>query len=177
MTWTRVKRWIGRHPVWAVSLATFAWLLAAKVAVCVMAILVNRFRLPINPGLWFLVLSAAGLALGVAGSTCLIACLRGKAGLSMMSVLPGICWAPLVCLLTVAVLMTVGLAVSGVNVATAVHDRGYQRMVGLVFLVGWVIVTFSQTFGLVAAAWITRWQIRRGRWEVTIPVDYPKEHP
>ena len=176
MTWTRIKRWIGMHPVWAVSLVTFAWLLAVKVAVCVTAILVGRFRLPISPGLWFLALLAAGLALGVAGSTCLIACLRGKAGLPLESVLPGICWAPLVCLLTVAVLMTVGLAVSGVNVTTAVHDRGYQKMVALVFLVGWLIVTFSQTFGLVAAAWITRRQIRRGKWEVTTPVESPKEH-
>jgi len=177
MTWTRLRTWIGRHPVRAVSLATFAWLLAVKVAVCVAAILVGRFRLPIKPGLWLLVLLAAGLALGVAGSTCLIACLRGKAGLPLKLVLPGVCWAPLVCLLTVAVLTTVGLAVSGVNVATAVHDRGYQKMVALVFLVGWVIVTFSQTFGLVAAAWITRRQIRRGRWEVTRPVAPPERSP
>lgn len=170
MTWIGVKRWIGTHPVWAISAGTFCCLLVSDVAYVMYHIIDFDlgWRIPVVRSPY--PAAALVLALTSGAVACAVGRLRARAGLATLGLMSALIWTPLVCVAAAACCSGVAVMLSGFPS----EPRKYLGWFAVVIPAAWFIVTFAQVFGLIAAAWITRWKITRGKWEVTMPVERPE---
>lgn len=178
MTWPRVKRWIGTHPGWAITPVAAPCGLAVLLFVSMPRVFVNPMVLDRAPGL--LLFAAGVLVAGVAASwSCFVGCLVGRAGLPIRKLWPKDTEKALLagCLLG-------GVLVIGWAAASDGEIKSWPLVLLFVVTMGVIIGAAAGIpalgfvyVGLRVADWITRRQIRRGKWEVIKPVERPKEQP
>ena len=179
MTWTRIKRWIGTHPVLIVNTVTVVWLLAF-INEAFHDVLWGHVPYP-NPMLheahklfvralcyvpWLYVIA---FVLPPVVSTFLVGCVVCRAGGRAARLTPCLAWT---LALSTALIPTSSLIIRRYFEAELGRSAGLITPLSAVAAgsgVG-VILAALQAAGIRLAHLFARRQVRRGRWEVTAPL-------
>ncbi|MBN2581580.1 MAG: hypothetical protein JXL80_00820 [Planctomycetes bacterium] len=177
MSWTGVKRWVATHPEPSIAVAglfflTMPWVLWVGVANSGSAI--GSF-VDANP--WLLAGPPAAFLFGVSGTSFCIVCLRARAGLPHVA---GMCiGAAFRCALMVTAI-SAGLTLVGWFVGLQETPQDLLQVALLTIVAGaqsGLYVAVVSGIGATVGRSYARRQITRGKWEVTTPVEPPKEQP
>ena len=178
MTWTRVKRLIGMHPVVILAVVNGSCGFLSLWAIpMVLSPAPPVSYLPLKLGC----LASAVLAVAI---TCFVGCLRGRAGLPIMAVRNK---AALLIWASYGVAIAVLAVFGGLLTIVAEELEGVAGIVIaipaviLAAITGGLLLTLPSALymmlGLRLAEEITRRQVGRGKWEHTEPVERPKDQP
>jgi len=175
MTWQRLRRWIGEHPVRAITFVCFVCQ-CGFLAVMSQASAVTT---PHSSGAEELLLSISALAVLAAPAvifafTLFVCVVLGKSGQPVTRAWNAIAWS-----WVAASLVSIGMANLGVF-GLFEKQNLVERIIVSIFFVGpcgGVILDIIPALCIIAgirlAEWLTRRNIRRGKWEVTMPVESP----
>jgi len=164
MSTVRLRKWLCRHAGLAVSLASFLWLLAATMATELHIYLINRGTVSDVPYLGDILM--ATVIIGIAGSAFAVGLMLGRSGLPVSRTLKGLKYAPVVMACLVAISFVLDVIAHGRSTDFGSLAEGLAAFG--VFSLGLVVL---QLLGWGCAALVVRHQVKRGRWEVTSPVD------
>ncbi len=180
MIWTRVRTWIGTHPAAAVVIGNTVCLVPSAAAMLVFGTQKPAIYSTFSDVLWaaLMLVVYGGSLLVVIAWSCLVGCLLGRSGLPVRKLWNCVHWTWLLC---AGGVLVVTVASPGAFDIAARHWWEILIM-GFLFagLFGFgmaLALCICMVIGLALAAWITRWQIRRGRWEVTRPVGPLENRP
>jgi len=170
VTWTRTKRWIGEHPVRAIIIGLTPWAVPFFSLLGVLFSMASASVPPRLSGPAFVPLAAlAWLACTpfvLVGVSCFVGCVLGRAGLRVERAWNAPLW---MCGIMAGVFLLFLLPLLLMN--GEVQLLLLLPLGAVAFgLLSAVPLAIGNMTGLRLAEWITRWMIRRGRWEVTRPV-------
>ena len=174
MTWTRVKRWIATHPETSVAAAGAFILCVPGLVIGLLSKAIPNLDTLLGDHFWLCVFCLVLMVACIACASFYVVCLRQKAGLPVMKGL----W------FTAAwqsLLMTIGLFAVTVLVRFSLGARPavngfYLATILTAGMVASLYVALASGVGAWLARRFARRQIAKGKWEVTIPVESPKEH-
>ena len=158
-----MRRWLCRHPALAVSLGSLFWLWLLLGAIVLLDHLASQDVMASTPRLTFTLLALA--ILGIAASSFLVAVTLGRAGLPVSAALKGLKFTPLVIVLGFAAFVAIDFVGDGTS--SALDDPAGSFAGAAIFCFALMIL---QLVGWAVAALFVWRQIRRGKWEVTIPM-------
>jgi hypothetical protein len=184
MTWTRIKRWVGTHPVLTLSLVN-GGIPCLSAGAMLAQLVLGYFGTP-RTFLVFLLMAALALPPAAIGLTCLVGCIRGRAGLTIIDVRNRVVlwvWGvgAAILLIPAVLFVLVNFASNQAPSPNGIH-RAMEVVVGVVVgafgaAVGGLVLTIpcaiTMMLGLRLAEEITSRQIACGKWETTVPIEGP----
>lgn len=159
MSAIRVRKWLCRHPALAVSLGSLFWLSFAAGVTQLLDHLAGQDVIMVI----FTLLALA--ILGIAASSFMVGVASGRSGLPVSAALKGLKFAPLVIVVFFAVFIAVDFVREGESSAL---DEPVESFAGAAIFC--LALMISQLAGWAVAALVVWHRIRRGKWEVTVPV-------
>ena len=174
MTWTRVKRWIGMHPIWTISLATIVTGLAVAAADILLALAEDSGKLSADirqaldrygiPATVFLA------SLSVAAGVTLVA---GRARRPLARLLWCVGWDFVLVALAMGGLLMVGIAMA----PDFYLGWGFRwDLVPVAWLVASTAIGLSHLIGWAVGGLITLHKVDTGQWENVLPPQQAKGH-